>query len=134
MNEETVSPMKKLTKLVTHTSYQLFDSFVNDTEKIAENVRLQGKFVLELQKAATQHSLVILQVRANRKSNKYETISGWVATKNVEKEVVMIRLQNKEQQEIKSGYLNRSKNSDGIDSSFSVAFCFLSYDVGEEKT
>lgn len=98
MNEETVSPMKKLTKLVTHTSYQLFDSFVNDTEKIAENVRLQGKFVLELQKAATQHSLVILQVRANRKSNKYETISGWVVTKNVEKEVVMIRLQNKEQQ------------------------------------
>ena len=98
MNEEPVSPMKKLTKLVTHTSYQLFDSFVNDTEKIAENVRLQGKFVLELQKAAAQHSLVILQVRENRMSNKYETISGWVATKTVEKERVMIRLQNQEQQ------------------------------------
>ncbi len=85
MNEETVSPMKKFTKLVTHTSYQLFDSFVNDTEKHAKNVRLQGKFILELQKAATEHSLVILQVRANRLSNKYETISGWVATKNVKK-------------------------------------------------
>ena len=83
---------------MTHTSYQLFDSFVNDTEKIAENVRLQGKFVLELQKAAAQHSLVILQVRENRMSNKYETISGWVATKTVEKERVMIRLQNQEQQ------------------------------------
>ncbi|MCZ1222758.1 hypothetical protein FVD98_07315, partial [Enterococcus faecium] len=93
MNEETVSPMKKLTKLVTHTSYQLFDSFVNDTEEHAKNVRLQGKFILELQKAATEHSLVILQVRANRLSSKYETISGWVATKTVEKDRVMIRLQ-----------------------------------------
>ncbi|HBC7411076.1 TPA: hypothetical protein ACG5NJ_001216 [Enterococcus faecium] len=98
MNEETVSPMKKLTKLVTHTLYQLFDSFVNDTEEHAKNVRLQGKFILELQKAATEHSLVILQVRANRLSSKYETISGWVATKTVEKDRVMIRLQNEEQQ------------------------------------
>ncbi|MGX7174190.1 hypothetical protein [Enterococcus ratti] len=98
MEEKTVSPIKKLTKLVTHTSYQLFDSFVNDTEKIAENVRLQRKFILELQKAATQHSLVILQVRANHKSNKYETLSGWVATKTIEKEVVMIRLRNQGQQ------------------------------------
>ena len=98
MNEEPVSPMKKLTKLVTHTSYQLFHSFDNDTYKIAPNVRLQGNLVLELQKAAAQHSLVILQVRENRMSNKYETISGWVATKTVEKERVMIRLQNQEQQ------------------------------------
>ena len=98
MNEETVSPMKKLTKLVTHTSYQLFDSFINDTEKIAENVRLQRKFILEWQKGAVQHSWVILQIREKRKSNKYETISGWVATKTIEKDVVMIRLQDKEQQ------------------------------------
>ncbi|MEY8446504.1 hypothetical protein AALA44_10175 [Enterococcus ratti] len=98
MEEKTVSPIKKLTKLVTHTSYQLFDSFVNDTEKIAENVRLQRKFILELQKAETQHSLVILQVRTNHKSNKYETLSGWVATKTIEKEVVMIRLRNQGQQ------------------------------------
>ncbi|WP_165004141.1 MULTISPECIES: hypothetical protein [unclassified Enterococcus] len=98
MDEETVSPMKKLTKLVTHTSYQLLDSFVNDTEENAENVRLQGKFVLELQKAAAQHSLVILQFRENRLSNKYETISGWVATKTVEKDRVLIRLQNEEHQ------------------------------------
>ncbi|MGC3164803.1 hypothetical protein ACPTE4_16560, partial [Enterococcus faecium] len=62
------------------------------------NVRLQGKFILELQKAATDHSLVILQVRANRLSSKYVTISGWVATKTVEKDRVMIRLQNEVQQ------------------------------------
>ena len=84
MDEETVSPMKKLTKLVTNTSFQLFDSFVNDTEEKAENVRLQGEFILELQKAAAQNSLVILQVRENPLSNKYETFSGWVATKTVE--------------------------------------------------
>lgn len=98
MDEETVSPMKKLTKLVTNTSFQLFDSFVNDAEEKAENVRLQGEFVLELQKAAAQNSLVILQVRVNPLSNKYETFSGWVATKTVENDRVMIRLQNKEQQ------------------------------------
>ncbi|MBO0462682.1 MULTISPECIES: hypothetical protein [Enterococcus] len=98
MDEETVSPMKKLTKLVTNTSFQLFDSFVNDTEEKAENVRLQGEFILELQKAAAQNSLVILQVRVNPLSNKYETFSGWVATKTVENDRVMIRLQNKEQQ------------------------------------
>ena len=40
MNEETVSPMKKLTKLVTHTSYQLFDSFVNDTEEHIEKITI----------------------------------------------------------------------------------------------
>ncbi|ASZ06525.1 hypothetical protein K5E_22990 [Enterococcus thailandicus] len=98
MDEETVSPMKKLTKLVTHTSYQFFDSFVNDTEEKAKNVRKQGEFVLELQKAAVQNSLVVLQVRENRLSNKHETVSGWVATKIVEKERVMIRLRNEEQQ------------------------------------
>ncbi|MBO0482829.1 hypothetical protein [Candidatus Enterococcus courvalinii] len=98
MDEETVSPMKKLTKLVTHTSYQFFDSFVNDTEEKAKNVRKQGEFVLELQKAAAQDSLVVLQVRENRLSNKHETVSGWVATKTVEKERVMIRLRNEEQQ------------------------------------
>ncbi|AZP91815.1 hypothetical protein QJ527_05835 [Enterococcus mundtii] len=98
MDEETVSPMKKLTKLVTNTSFQLFDSFVNDTEEKAENVRLQGEFILELQKAAAQNSLVILQVREKPLSNKYETFSGWVATKTVEHERVMIRLQNQEQQ------------------------------------
>ncbi|MGM9904611.1 hypothetical protein A5844_001076 [Enterococcus sp. 10A9_DIV0425] len=98
MDEETVSPMKKLTKLVTNTSFQLFDSFVNDTEEKAENVRLQGEFLLELQKAAAQNSLVILQLRENRKSNKHETIAGWIATKTIEKDRVMIRLQNKEQQ------------------------------------
>ncbi|AUB54183.1 MULTISPECIES: hypothetical protein [Enterococcus] len=98
MDEETVSPMKKLTKLVTNTSFQLFDSFVNDTEEKAENVRLQGEFILELQKAAAQNSLVILQVRENPLSNKYETFSGWVATKTVEHDRVMIRLQNQEQQ------------------------------------
>ncbi|THE16289.1 hypothetical protein E1H99_00445 [Enterococcus hirae] len=98
MDEETVSPMKKLTKLVTNTSFQLFDSFVNDAEEKAENVRLQGEFLLELQKAAAQNSLVILQLRENRKSNKHETIAGWIATKTIEKDRVMIRLQNKEQQ------------------------------------
>lgn len=98
MDEETVSPMKKLTKLVTNTSFQLFDSFVNDTEEKAENVRLQGEFILELQKAAAQNSLVILQVRENPLSNKYETFSGWVATKTVEHDRVLIRLQNQEQQ------------------------------------
>ncbi|EOH65245.1 hypothetical protein [Enterococcus mundtii] len=98
MDEETVLPMKKLTKLVTNTSFQLFDSFVNDTEEKAENVRLQGEFILELQKAAAQNSLVILQVRENPLSNKYETFSGWVATKTVEHDRVMIRLQNQEQQ------------------------------------
>ncbi|OAQ55727.1 hypothetical protein [Enterococcus thailandicus] len=98
MDEETVSPMKKLTKLVTHTSYQFFDSFVNDTEEKAKNVRKQGEFVLELQKAAVQNSLVVLQVRENRLSNKHETVSGWIATKIVEKERVMIRLRNEEQQ------------------------------------
>ncbi|MBO0431362.1 hypothetical protein [Enterococcus sp. DIV0660C] len=98
MDEETVSPMKKLTKLVTHTSYQFFDSFVNDTEEKAKNVRKQGEFVLELQKAAAKDSLVVLQVRENRLSNKHETVSGWVATKTVEKERVMIRLRNDEQQ------------------------------------
>lgn len=98
MDEETVSPMKKLTKLVTRTSYQFFDSFVNDTEEKAKNVRKQGEFVLELQKAAVQNSLVVLQVRENRLSNKHETVSGWVATKIVEKERVMIRLRNEEQQ------------------------------------
>lgn len=98
MDEETVSPMKKLTKLVTNTSFQLFDSFVNDTEEKAENVRLQGEFILELQKAAAQNSLVILQVRENPLSNKYETFSGWMATKTVEHDRVMIRLQNQEQQ------------------------------------
>ncbi len=98
MDEETVSPMKKLTKLVTNTSFQLFDSFVNDTEEKTENLHLQGEFILKLQKAAAQNSLVILQVRENPLSNKYETFSGWVATKTVEHDRVMIRLQNQEQQ------------------------------------
>ena len=51
-------------------------------KKKAENVRLQGEFILELQKAAAQNSLVILQVRENPLSNKYETFSGWVANEN----------------------------------------------------
>lgn len=41
---------------------------------------------------------MILQVRENPLSNKYETFSGWVATKTVEHDRVMIRLQNQEQQ------------------------------------
>ena len=59
---------------------------------------MQGKFILELQKAATEHSLVILQVRANRLSSKYETISGWVATKNGRKRPSNDSPTNEEQQ------------------------------------
>jgi hypothetical protein len=93
MDENKKSPMKKLTKLVTHTSY-LFDSFVNDTEMKAEKVRLRKEFALKLQKAAAQHSLVVLQVRENKMSGKHEMISGWIASKTVEKDRVMIRLRN----------------------------------------
>ncbi|MFV0560666.1 MAG: hypothetical protein ACK5NA_08120 [Enterococcus sp.] len=98
MEEKPTSAMKKFTKLVSHTSYQFFDSFLNDTEIDIENARIQREFVRRLHTAALEKSLVVLQVKLNKLSLKNEVVSGWIVEKSIESGRVLVRLKDAEEQ------------------------------------
>ena len=98
MEKKKASTMKKLTKLVSTTSQSFLDAFINDSGDQRVQKQMTADIVKKLQKAAVQKSLVVLQVQEEPSNPKTKVISGWIATKTVGKNTVVLRDQSQEQQ------------------------------------
>ncbi|MGM0126053.1 hypothetical protein IGI37_003454 [Enterococcus sp. AZ194] len=98
MEKKKASTMKKLTRLVSTTSQSFLDAFINDSGELRMQKQMTADIVKKLQKAAVEKSLVVLQIQEDPHNPKAKVLSGWIATKTVGKDTVVVRDQSKEQQ------------------------------------
>lgn len=93
MNENR-TPIKKLSSFFSKKG---LTSFFDDSGDEIALKKAQENIIRQLQIAAAQKSIVVLQVQSTEDSEKYETVSGRIATKTVGNENVMLRLMNDDQ-------------------------------------
>lgn len=72
-------------------------AFLDDSVNQAAKQVAEKNIIRQLQLAASQKSTVVLRLQEDN-SNNFETVSGWVATKSVGEEHVMIKLAGDDQQ------------------------------------
>lgn len=84
-------------KLSSFFSKEGLSSFFDDSADEVALKKAQENIIRQLQIAAAQKSIVVLQVQSAEGNQKYETVSGRIATKTVGSESVMLRLMNDEQ-------------------------------------
>ena len=85
--------IKSISKLITLSSQHFFSAFLEDSQEEKERSAL----LQELQVAAAQKSLVVLQLKEVPTAHKFETVIGWIVSKNISDNIV-VRLQTDEQQ------------------------------------
>lgn len=95
MEPKDKSPIKKIASLFSRKG---IGSFLDDSMEKQALEKAQADIVQQLQIAAAQKGIVVLKLQADERLQKYETVSGWVATKTVGTENVMLRLSGDEQQ------------------------------------
>ncbi|MBP1046690.1 hypothetical protein I6N96_10350 [Enterococcus sp. BWM-S5] len=99
MDKGHKSTMKSISKLITQSSHNFFSSFLEDRDsKDKKNHSKEREELLkELQLAAAQKALVVLQLKGSSPNQKFETVSGWIVSKNIV-DAIMLRTQNDSQQ------------------------------------
>lgn len=95
--KERAAVFQKLKQAIFKVSTILLDNFLSDDadNRMAEN-NLQ-EIRMTLRKAAQQKELVVLQIETD-KSDRFETIAGWIVGKNIGKDQIVIKIQNDQQQ------------------------------------
>ena len=83
--------IKSISKLITLSSQHFFSAFLEDSQDQKNKEKERSALLQELQVAAAQKSLVVLQL------HKFETVIGWIVSKNISDNIV-VRLQTDEQQ------------------------------------
>jgi O-methyltransferase involved in polyketide biosynthesis len=91
------STMKSITKLISKSSQNFFSAFLEDSQDKKNKAKERRLILKKLQVAAAQKSLVVLQLKENPTSQKFETVSGWIVSKNIT-DSLMLRLQEEPQQ------------------------------------
>lgn len=86
--DKFVMPMKKLTKMLAEPSYKFIADFINDTGEKKAQEQAANEIFLQLKKAALQKNLVVLQVEDPDEAH-FQTVTGWLAGRNVETSVVV---------------------------------------------
>lgn len=97
MEHDHKSTMKSITKLISQSSQSFFSALLDDSRDKKQKSRERKAILQTLQVAATQKSLVVLQVKEVPTSQKFETVAGWIVSKNIS-DNVMLRLQGDSQQ------------------------------------
>ena len=96
MDKEHKSTMKSISRLITQSSHQFFSAFLDDSKDNRERSKEREKILKELQLAAAQKSLVVLQLKEGANA-KFETASGWIVSKSIT-DSLMLRSQEDTQQ------------------------------------
>lgn len=92
--ERKSNTLKQLGKRLVMTSVTLLDHLFNDNLVKEQKIEV---YRVELAQAALNKSLVVLQL-STEKIDRFETVVGVVASKNVDKKHVVIKIQNNQQQ------------------------------------
>lgn len=92
--EKKPNTLKRLGKRLVMTSVTLLDHLFNDNLVREQKIET---YRMELMEAALEKSLVVLQLSTD-KVDRFETVVGFVASKNVDQEHVVIKIQNNHQQ------------------------------------
>ena len=88
--------IKSISKLITLSSQHFFSAFLEDSQDQKNKEKERSALLQELQVAAAQKSLV-LQLKEVPTAHKFETVIGWIVSKNISDNIV-VRLQTDEQQ------------------------------------
>ncbi|MGK0552175.1 hypothetical protein ACSFB8_08595 [Enterococcus faecalis] len=91
------STMKSITKLISQSSQNFFSAFLEDSQDKKNKVKERKAIIKQLQVAAAQKSLVVLQLKKVPTAQKFETVSGWIVSKKIG-DSLMVRLQEDPQQ------------------------------------
>ncbi|MBL1225768.1 hypothetical protein [Enterococcus sp. BWR-S5] len=97
MDKGHKSTMKSISKLITQSSHNFFSSFLEDSKDKKNQSKDREELLKELQVAAAQKALVVLQLKGTSPNQKFETVSGWIVSKNIV-DTIMLRTQNDAQQ------------------------------------
>lgn len=89
--------MKSISKLITQSSQNFFSAFLEDSKDKKNKDKERKDILKKLQLASAQKSLVVLQLKKEPASQKFETVSGWIVSKNIS-DTIMLRLYNDSQQ------------------------------------
>ena len=89
--------IKSISKLITLSSQHFFSAFLEDSQDQKNKEKERSALLQELQVAAAQKSLVVLQLKEVPTAHKFETVIGWIVSKNISDNIV-VRLQTDEQQ------------------------------------
>lgn len=97
MGDKSESSVKKFARLLSNTSHSFLASLLHDSADKKEARKATADILQKLRKAAVQNSLVVLQVQDVDNPAKYETVSGWIATKKISDDKVLIQVQGDNQ-------------------------------------
>lgn len=89
MEKKNSSPIKKLSSLFSKTG---ISSFLDDSAEKQALEKAQADIIKQLQIAAAQKGIVVLKLQEDEHTQNYETVSGWIATKTVGNENVMLKI------------------------------------------
>ena len=88
--------IKSISKLITLSSQHFFSAFLEDSQDQKNKEKERSALLQELQVAAAQKSLVVLQLKEVPTAHNFETVIGWIVS-NISDNIV-VRLQTDEQQ------------------------------------
>lgn len=86
---------KQFSRMISRSSQQFLASFLDDSDV---DQKEQAEIRKQIQLAIAQKSLVVLQIQEQPGSTKFETLSGWIISKRISNDSIMLRLQNDPQQ------------------------------------
>lgn len=85
-------------KTLTDASLSKLSAFLDDSDDVKAQELATQEIVERLNLAASQNSFVVMQVQKEDKVQQFITLSGWIATKTVSGETLMLRLQDDTEQ------------------------------------
>ncbi|GCF95784.1 hypothetical protein NRIC_36750 [Enterococcus florum] len=100
MKKKTGKAKKNLIKAFSNSSFRFLSDFLNDSGEKRAQAQANETIINQLNTAALQNSLVVLQVQSEKDPEKFETVSGWLP-KSVGKDSLVIRTQEDQLQMLK---------------------------------
>ncbi|MDH6365708.1 hypothetical protein M2139_002737 [Enterococcus sp. PF1-24] len=95
MDKKNNLAIEKLTSFLSKTK---FGSLFDDTADQVALEKMQAEILKQLQLAAAQKGIVVLKLQEDEFVQNYETVSGWIASKTVSGDHVMIKTSGDQQQ------------------------------------
>ena len=95
-NEEqeltTKSKLGPLGEFFINTSYALWQSLLDEPDQQTRQAAITAEMIEKLKVAAMENSIVVLLVEKAYDPNHYETITGWMATKEITPPLIPVKL------------------------------------------
>ncbi|AIM24347.1 hypothetical protein QQG09_05870 [Melissococcus plutonius] len=97
MENNYKTKIQNIKKLIFQSSQNFFSTFLEDSKEKIQEEQEREAILQKLQLACIQKSLVVLQLKESPLDQEFETVSGWIVSKNITNSI-MLKLQNNPQQ------------------------------------